>query len=110
MSSSEDEIPLAARRSRKSNGRAVLPEKIDPSVDRRMEDEAMEIDAAHAPGVAIPPAKATKILNGTSGKRKAAQKPTIKDESDSEDEPLVGVRPDSRVLYNGGFFFFFFLV
>ncbi|KAK6541240.1 DNA topoisomerase 1 [Orbilia ellipsospora] len=87
MSSSEDDLPLA-RRPRKSNGRAVLPEKIDPAVDRKMEEESMEIDGAHAPGIAIDPAKVSKVINGTSSKRKAAAKPAIKDESDSEDEPL----------------------
>ncbi|KAF3905540.1 hypothetical protein AA313_de0203804 [Arthrobotrys entomopaga] len=87
MSSSEDDLPLA-RRPRKSNGRAVLPEKIDPAVDRQMEEESMEIDGAHAPGIAIDPAKVSKVINGTSSKRKAAAKPAIKDESDSEDEPL----------------------
>ncbi|KAF3939927.1 hypothetical protein ABW19_dt0204596 [Dactylella cylindrospora] len=84
MSSSEDEMPLA-RRPRKSNGRAVLPDKIDPAVDRKMEEEAMDIDGAHAPGFAIDPAKVSKVINGTS-KRKAAAKPAIKDESESEDE------------------------
>ncbi|EWC45271.1 hypothetical protein DRE_05998 [Drechslerella stenobrocha 248] len=86
-SSDEDEMPLA-RRPRKSGGRVVLPDKIDPAVDRQMEEESMEIDAAHAPGIAIDPAKASKVINGTSGKRKAAMKPTVKDESDSDNEPL----------------------
>ncbi|EPS38402.1 hypothetical protein H072_7855 [Dactylellina haptotyla CBS 200.50] len=85
-SSDEDGLPLA-RRPRKSNGRAVLPEKIDPSVDRKMEKESIEIDRAHAPGIAIDPAKVSKVINGTS-KRKATQKPTIKDESESDEEPL----------------------
>ncbi|KAK6332765.1 DNA topoisomerase 1 [Orbilia brochopaga] len=87
-SSDEDDMPLA-RRPRKSNGRAVLPDKIDPAVDRKYEEESMEIDSAHAPGIAMDPAKVSKVINGTSSKRKAAMKPTIKDEeSDSDDEPL----------------------
>ncbi len=72
----------------------MLPEKIDPAVDRQMDKEAMEIDKAHAPGIAIDPAKVKKVINGTSpavSKRKAAQKPAIKEEDtdESDDEPLV---------------------
>ncbi|EGX49576.1 hypothetical protein AOL_s00078g65 [Orbilia oligospora ATCC 24927] len=100
MSSSEDEMPLARGR-RKSNGRAVLPEKIDPAVDRRMEEESMEIDAAHTPGMAMDPGKVSKVINGTSGKRKAAMKPAIKEEDDDEESDSAPLSKRRRTTVNG---------
>ncbi|KAK6342643.1 DNA topoisomerase 1 [Orbilia javanica] len=87
MSSSEDEMPLARGR-RKPNGRAVLPGKADP-----VEDESMDIDATDG--------KVSKVINGTSSKRKAAMKPAIKDEDDDEESDSAPLSKRRRTTVNG---------